>query len=102
MFLKVHTFRKTVGVAGTRERLTALDVKTAAVTLQALLTNTGIVYVGGDDVSSINGIELSPGDSISIGKEILGLADAKISLTDIWADVASNDEGLNVLYLERG
>ena len=102
MELKPRTFRKTVTTAGTREQLTTSGKAVPAVIIQAESTNTGIVYVGDNQVSSTNGIELNANDSITLTNDDMGSSDAKISLKDIWLDVSVGTDGVNVMYEERG
>ncbi len=102
MELKPRTFRKTVTTAGTRERLTSSGKAVPSVVLQAESSNTGVVYVGDNQVSSTNGIELNANDSMTLTNDDLGSSDAKISLKDIWLDVSVGTDGVNVMYEERG
>lgn len=57
--------KKTVTTAGTRVTL-ASSQAVKSVTIKALATNTGLIYVGDSSVSSSNGYQLSAGESISI------------------------------------
>ncbi len=80
-----------VAAAGTRVQLTATSTPILSVTVKALSTNTGIVYVGGADVSAANGLELiNPGESVSVDVD---------NLTDVWIDAAVNGEGVSYIYL---
>ena len=101
MPLKPHTFTKTVSAAGTKERLTTQEINVPAVLIQGISTNTGDVYIGDNQVSSTNGIEVDARDGIVISAKALGWADENISLKDIWIDVDTNGEGVNVLFLGR-
>lgn len=56
--------KKTVTTAGTRVTLAASQA-VKSVTIKALTTNTGTIYVGDTSVSSANGLQLAAGDSIS-------------------------------------
>lgn len=100
MYLKPHSFRKTVSSAGTRERLTTSDIRVISVTIQAIQANTNDVYAGDDQVSSSKGIELDSTDSITLDAKNYGMGQATISLKDIWLDVDTGGEGVNVLYLQ--
>ena len=86
--------QKTITAAGTAERLhTGLAVN-SAVMIKALPGNTGLVYVSNDgagDVSSANGLPLSPGDSCVF----LFVGD----LREIWLDAAVNGEGVGWIIL---
>lgn len=57
--------KTTVTTAGTRVVL-ASSTTIKSVTVKALSTNTGLIYVGNSTVSSSNGFQLSAGDSISM------------------------------------
>ena len=55
--------RKTVATSGTNEAIAASQTLVKSVTIQALPTNTGLIYVGGSGVNSTTGFPLSPGQS---------------------------------------
>ena len=57
--------RTTVATAGTRTTLSA-SAACKSVTIKALTTNSGIIYVGNTTVASSNGFLLHAGDSISL------------------------------------
>ena len=56
------------------------------VVFKARSDNTGDVYLGGDDVSSTDGMTLTPGESIQ-----LQLANP-VSTSQFWADAANNND----------
>lgn len=79
----------TVASAGTPEALnggSALSVE--SLTVKALRTNSGNVFVGGSGVTSSNGFILSPGDSVS-----LDIDDVAV----VFIDVESNGDGVSWL-----
>ena len=79
----------TVPTAGTSVALaTSTAVKT--VTIRALSSNTGLVYVGSSSVSSANGFELSPQETVSLDLD---------NLNKVWLDVQVNGEGVSFIYL---
>ncbi len=88
---KLVTGSKTVAAAGTRERLIAVanNVSVKAVTVVAKEGNTGLVYVGKDDVASTNTPDLNPGDTVSLS------GDEPCNLSDIYIDVSVNGEGVD-------
>jgi hypothetical protein len=86
----VYTGNTTVTTAGTRVPLAAAQAITS-VTVKALSTNTGTIYVGGSGVSSSNGFALAKSESVS-----MDLAD----LSTVWIDSSVNGEG--VTYLAVG
>ncbi len=49
----------TVVTAGTRVRLSAGNTVCVSLTIQALSTNAGTIWIGGDNVSAANGIGLA-------------------------------------------
>lgn len=62
----IVAFRTTVTTAGTRVQLASNTLAIGAI-LEAPSTNTGLVYIGGADVSStVYGAELQPGQSTSV------------------------------------
>jgi hypothetical protein len=101
MALVPFCFKKTVASAGTAERLTNRDIYVPAVLIQGISTNGGDVYLGDEKVSSTNGIELDASDTIVLSAYQMGWADEKINLYRIWIDADSDDEGVNVMYMER-
>ncbi len=74
-------FRTTVTTAGTRVQLTS-NALTVGVILEAPSTNTGLIYIGGSNVSSsVFGAELQAGQSVSMAVNNTNLiyADASVS-----------------------
>lgn len=61
----VFNGKTTVTAAGTRVVLAA-STTVKSVTIKALSTNTGLIYVGNSTVSSANGFQLAAGDTISM------------------------------------
>lgn len=61
----IYNGKKTVTTAGTRVTL-ASSQAVKSVTIKALSTNTGIIYVGDTSVASTNGFQLSAGETISM------------------------------------
>lgn len=76
-----------VTTAGTRVALAA-STTCVSVTVKALITNTGLIYVGNSTVSSSNGLQLSAGDTISL--DIANLSTVNI-------DAAVSGEGVTYL-----
>ena len=103
MYLVIHGFKKTVTTAGTAERLTDNDFKVDAVCIQALAANTNDAYIGDNQVDKDlkNGHCLDARESITFTAKDLGMADAKISLRDIWVDVDTSSEGVVATYFIR-
>lgn len=61
----IYNGKKTVTTAGTRVTL-ASSTTVKSVTIKALSTNTGFIYVGDTTVASTNGFQLSAGETISM------------------------------------
>jgi len=101
--MKLRTFRKAVGTAGTQERLTTNDIKVQWVRIQPEDDNTGVVFVGDSEVSSASGIELMVSAaagvrSVSFVEFSASLIGGEISLRDIWLDVATGADGVIAAY----
>ena len=102
MYLKPHAFLKTVATNTVQEQLTTAEIKVPAVLITAERSNTGVIYVGDNQVSSTRyGADLGAGDSIRMSAVELGWANANISLKDIWLIPSVATEGVSVMYLER-
>lgn len=98
--LDVGNGEKTVTAAGTRERLVAGsrdETAVLSVTIKALSTNTGKVYIGDHTVASTNGLDLDPRDSL----DLVGVKGSLISLSSIYIDSAVNGEGVRFIYLRE-
>lgn len=80
--------KTTVTAAGTRVPLGSGAIK--SVTLRALVTNTGLIYVGNTTVSSANGFQLSKSETVSLDIDDL----AKVNI-----DSSVNGEGVTYIYL---
>lgn len=79
--------KTTVSTAGTRVALAGATA-CKSVTIKALATNTGLIYVGNNTVASTNGLQLAPGESVS-----LDIAD----LSTVNLDAANNNDGVTYL-----
>lgn len=85
----VGSGKKTVTSAGTAEAL-AGSTSVLSVTIRALGTNTGQVYVGNSGVDSTNGFQLDSGDTVSLDID---------DLSDVYIDVDTSTEGVTYLYV---
>lgn len=75
-----------VAAAGTRVQA-AHKGNFATVVFKARSDNSGDVYLGGDDVSALDGMTLAPGESIQLQPA------APASAAQFWADAAhANDQ----------
>ncbi len=98
------TFMKAVTTAGTQVRLSATTLVVRAVIVQAEISNTGHIYIGGSDVSSADyGVLLAAttNEALVLSAEQLGAREGRIDLMDVWIDSAQNGDGGSVLYLEE-
>lgn len=99
--LDVGQGEKTVAAAGTAEALLAgptTEIKVLSVTIKALSTNTGKVYIGDHTVAAANGFDLDPKDSLDLATD---RADRAIDLSKIFVDAAQNGEGVRFIYLRE-
>lgn len=78
--------QKTVTTAGTEVVLAASQALLSGVAIKALHGNTGMIYVGGNPVTSSTGFVLDAGESIFI--EINNLA-------SVYIDSSVNGEGVS-------
>lgn len=99
-FWKPIAIQKTVTTAGTRVQASATSIFTPDVTVQALASNTGVIYVGDVTVSSTAGIALTAGQSVSFSIEPAGLGN-DIDLSLVYLDSSVNGEKANVMYTKR-
>lgn len=81
--------KQTVTTAGTRVQL-ASTTSTKTITIRALKTNTDLIFVGNVTVSSANGFQLSPSETVSIDLD---------NLSKVYLDSAVNGEGVTYIYL---
>jgi len=84
----IYNGQKTVTTAGTRVVLATSQVLTSGVTVKAMSTNTGIIFVGNSGVTSSNGFRLSASAEVFI--EIDNLA-------TIYIDSSVNGEGVTYI-----
>jgi len=83
----IYSGKTTVTTAGTRVVL-ASSQAVQSVTIKALSSNTGLIYVGNSSVASSNGYQLSAGDSISMDVA---------NLNTVNIDSAVNGEGVSYI-----
>lgn len=80
--------QKAVTTAGTQVALAASTGLASGVNVKALVGNSGVIYVGGSAVSSVNGFVLAAGEEVFI--EVGNLA-------TVWIDSAVNGEGVSYI-----
>lgn len=100
MGIKRLTFVKTLTTAGTAERLVlpANDIRSRAITIEALETNTGYIRVGGSTVSLTNGTYLETLDSVSYQNANYADVTAESRLSEIYCVASVSGEGVTVAY----
>jgi len=99
--LDVGQGEKTVTAAGTREALltgSRGEVAVLSVTIKALSTNTGKIYVGDHTVASTNGFDLDPRDGVTLQTDN---PEHLINLSKIFLDAAVSGEGVRFIYLRE-
>ena len=69
----VLTKRVLVAAAGSKVPADSNPVFTRGCFIKAEKKNTGLVYVGGKDVNDVNGMELGPGEGVSLGVNDLSM-----------------------------
>jgi hypothetical protein len=74
--------------AGSRVQLSAVSTSIKSVSIKALATNTGTVYVGNSTVASTNGYQLAAGDAIDVDVN---------NLNGVYIDVSVNGEGITYI-----
>tara|TARA_Y100000310_G_scaffold181482_1_gene181436 strand:+ start:845 stop:1183 length:339 start_codon:yes stop_codon:yes gene_type:complete len=82
--------QNTVAAAGTAEAL-AGSTSILGVTIKALRTNTGNIYVGDSSVDSTNGFVLRRGSSVFLAFD---------NLADIYIDADTSGEGVSYIAVE--
>ena len=92
---------KTIGTAGTGEKIITASTPAQYVIITALLANTGTIYVGGSDVdkTTMNGISLTVAadkDGIKVpGSCIIPINDAN----KVWIDSTVNGNGVSFVVV---
>ena len=101
--LRVESGQTVVAAAGTAVQLTtkaAGDTEVLSVTIKALSTNGGLVYVGGPGTAAANGHPLSANETQTYEvTDELRKEGWIIDLSLIWLDAAVNGEGVSYTTL---
>lgn len=82
--------QETVAVAGTCVQLSEESLSILSVTVKALATNGGNIYVGDETVDATSGFVLAAGESVSMDVD---------DLSDVYIDADVNGEGVSFIYL---
>lgn len=102
MPVPVDSFLKTVSTAGSQEVLTSSTIYVSRAIFKGLAGNSNNVYIGGSDVSSVK-YPIDANEVVIIdapsgpGGVVIGF-----NLADVWVDVDTNGEGLDVMYVQVG
>lgn len=87
--------RKTVTVAGTRERLVAASLPVKWVVIQSLRANTDFVVTGASTVVAADGSERG----VSLPPAAMGTVTLYgLDLTNVWVDSVVSGEGVQFFY----
>jgi len=97
--LRLGSGEKTVTAAGTAELLATEPNEVISVTIKALTSNGGKIYVGENGVSSTDGLDLDAGNSVEF--RVSDPEKEYIELSDIFVDSAVNGEGVRYIYLRH-
>ncbi len=95
--------QKNIPTAGTRVQCNGGTSRLATmVILQALTGNTGNVFIGDSTVAAAVGMQLAPGQSLTLAPDQnLGDEDkVYLDLADLWFDTATNANKVNVLVVD--
>lgn len=85
---------KDVTTAGTAEALLAAATDCRMIFITAKSANTGSIFVGSSSVASINGTELTAGETIVLEAGI----GSKIDVNEIFVDSGVSGEGVTFTY----
>ena len=93
----------TITTAGTRVPLSATSVLCSRLVIRTPASgNTGLVYVGGSNVSSSNGYQLpaggGTGGTVEFDSVMLGHAGEEIDLSQVYLDADTNGNSVRILY----
>lgn len=98
---KYNSILVTVTTAGTAVPLSATELYSSHILIQASTGNTNNIYVGGSDVDSTNGIALTPGSSISLGDLQRKDMNEAIDLRQVYVDADTNGNTVRVGYVSN-
>lgn len=79
--------------------LSASSIRTSSLIMEADESNTGKIYFGDSSVTTLRGISLSPGQSLSLGFDQVYGGNNKIDLSTIYFDTATTGNKVRVTYI---
>ena len=88
MAAAIYTNVTTVTTHGTRVVLATSQAINSGVSIKALSTNTGLIYVGNSTVTSGNGFELAKGEAITV---------ITPNLANVYIDSGVDGEGVSYI-----
>jgi hypothetical protein len=97
--MRLATGTVTVGTAGTRVQAYNAENKVKSVTFKASSGNTGLVYVGINDVAAATGFELSAGQETTWSFAPLG---GNIPANTFYADAATSGDKVSWWMILEG
>lgn len=100
----IYSGTTTVTTAGTRVRLSQTPINALSMAIQVRNGNTGSIYIGGDNISSTNGLRLGPCTSasdtcVSVAFPIAS-GTGPYNLFNIWIDASVSGEGVTYTYVQ--
>jgi hypothetical protein len=99
-----QSFKIDIPTAGTRVALSA-TITTGflhGLRIKASTANTGLVFIGGSNVSSANGYSLAAGVEMNIGDGTDGTSAMAIDPTGVFFDTATNGNDVEIFVLVNG
>lgn len=96
--IQFKSISKAVTLAATPEPISATDLVTSSVLIQAKTTNTSQLTIG-DSANQFH--ELDAGESVSLSDILIPRGEDTFNLKDIYVNVGTNGEGVNVIYSEN-
>lgn len=87
--------------AGTAVPVYSSKLAVTSITLQALFTNVGKIYVGSSTVTSSTGIEIPPGDVITIDAASVRGHQEEIYADEVYVNATSSNDAVKVIMIVR-
>lgn len=85
--------------SGSATRLASDHLYASSVIVYADDLNTGNVYIGGDNVTTSNGIPLSKGKMFDISHDVVYGTNGKIDLSTLYLDTDTTNNLVRVIYV---
>ena len=95
----VNSFVKNVTTAGTAERISSTDILVSSVTFRAKKGNSNDIYIGDSSVANTYP-DLDADQTVTFEAPIVNGNHTAINLKEIWVDVDTNGEGVDVWYVK--